>query len=251
MMTVIIDPQAIVKVMLINTRVSVFFLLLPIFSIIQLPTQIRILFALLLAFFIAPTISVASNTNLLDDGLPLLFIYEAFTGSVMAFGVMAAFAAFQLGGRFLDLQMGFGVAALIDPATRQQTALLGSVLSLMGITVFVLEGGHRLLIQALHQSFVNLPIGQFAEVSIDLIVKQFGLMFVFAVLLVMPVLIMLLLLDALMAVAARTMPQLNIFILSIPVKIFFGVILLGVVVKISSPLLQKIYLSIFEFLGAL
>ncbi len=250
MLNITIDSRFIIALLLVNTRVNVFFLLLPVFSIIQLPVKIRILFSFMLAFFLLPTLSISPSALSLDS-LPLLFINEVFVGAIMAFGVLTALAAFQLGGRFLDLQMGFGVAALIDPTTRQQSALIGSILSLFGIAIFVFEGGHRLLLKALQHSFSSLPVGEWNFTSIDLIINQFGLMFIFATSLVIPVIIFLFLLDAVMAIAARTMPQLNIFILSIPVKIFTGILILSVVITTSQTLLQKIYASIFQYLSAL
>src|SRR5262252_2115767 len=61
---------------------------------------------------------------------------EALLGALLAFGVLTAFAAFQLAGRLLDLQLGFGVATLIDPATRGHAPLLGTLLSMAGVALF-------------------------------------------------------------------------------------------------------------------
>ena len=170
----------------------------------------------------------------------------------MAFGLLTAFAAFLLGGRILDFQMGFGVANLIDPATNTQTAMMGVVLNLIAVMAFFMVDGHHMLLRGLAYSFERVPIGVgLNELPMDLIVQQFGYMFVFALMVVVPALFAILLLDIGLAVMARTMPQVNIFFVSIPLKIFIGLFMTAISMRYIWPLMERMFTSIFQYWDAL
>lgn len=72
-------------------------------------------------------------------------------------------------------------------------------------------------------------------------------MFVYGLAVVAPVVAVLLMLDVGMAVAARTMPQVNMFIVGFPLKIFMGLLVLALSLNYMGPLLEKIYASIFLY----
>jgi flagellar biosynthetic protein FliR len=105
-----------------------------------------------------------------------------------------------------------------------------------------------MLIRGFAYSIEQLPLGQgIASIQIDAVIAQFGKMFVYGLMLVAPAVFALFLLDIGLAVAARTMPQINIFILGLPLKIFVGSILLALSLKYLSPLLKRIFESLFRY----
>lgn len=248
-----IDIALIFTVVLVTVRLSALFLLTPLFALTQIPMRIRIPLLLSLALFFVSTLPVIQITAPLTTGLVVLaIISEAIVGGLLAFGVLTAFAAFQFGGRIIDFQMGFGVATLIDPSTRAQAPMLGSILNMMAVITFFLIDGHHVLIRALGQSLLMLPPGtSIMHVGIAPIVTQFGVTFVFGIAVVAPVIVALLLVDVGLAVAARTMPQVNMFILGIPLKILVGLMVLAVSLSFMAPLLRRIYATIFDYWGAL
>ena len=144
-------------------------------------------------------------------------------GAALAFGLFAAFGAFLFGGRLIDSQIGFAVANLIDPITRAQGPLIGTVLNLTAIAVFLAVDGHHLIIRGLADSLARFPPGQpITELGVTAVTAQFGVVFAYGLMLVAPAVFALLLLDVALAVVARTMPQMNIFIVSLPLKVFVG-----------------------------
>ena len=167
---------------------------------------------------------------------------------LLAFGVFTAFASFNFGGRILDYQMGFGVANLIDPVTHSQEPLLGTMLNIMAVMVFYLVDGHHMLIRGLLYSFETFPPGtMISHLPVVEVTKQFGSIFTYGLGLVAPVIFAIFLLDVALAIAARTMPQVNMFIVSIPLKIFVGLTVLALSISHLAPVLTKIYLSIFQY----
>jgi flagellar biosynthetic protein FliR len=234
---------------LVATRLSPLFLLTPLFAVIGVPARVRVLFVLALSLVLVTTLGlmpVESPSNL--SSLINVIINELILGMILAFGLFTAFGAFLFGGRIIDFQMGFGVANLIDPATQSQAPLLGSVLNLMAVMTFFLLDGHHLLIRGIVYSLQKIPPGsRLFELGLDAVIAQFGVMFVYGLAIVAPVVAVLLMLDVGMAVAARTMPQVNMFIVGFPLKIFMGLFVLALSVNYMGPLLEKIYASIFLY----
>ena len=173
---------------------------------------------------------------------------ELLIGATLAFGLISGFAAFQFGGRILDLQIGFGIANIFDPLTRAQAPMLGSALQLAALMVFFSMDGHLLILHGIAFSLERIPLGtSFTELPIGAIVAQFGTMFTLGLAVVAPVMIVLLLLDVGFAAISRTMPQVNIFFITIPIKIFVGLLVLAVSVHYMGPIMRKVFASIFEF----
>ncbi len=243
------DASFLVGVMLVTIRFSAVLLLTPLFAFAQIPVQFRTLFLvalatlMLLGLGVEPVNEISTTPALMKAALA-----EFVIGALLAFGVFSAFAAFLFGGRMLDFQMGFGVANLIDPATNTQGPLIGTVLNMMGVIVFFLLDGHHMLIRGLAYSLERLPPGVLLQdMNVTALIAQFGVMFVYGLAIVAPAVLVLLLLDVGMAVAARTMPQVNMFIVGIPLKIFVGLVVLAVSLNYMAPLLEKIYASIFHY----
>jgi len=207
------------------------------------------LFILVMAYFLASANTEANPTLPTRLGLLLASgITELVVGGLMAFGIFTAFSVFQVGGRVLDMQMGFGVANMIDPATNTQAPMLGTILELFAVMMFFAVDGHLLMIKGIAYSLQMVPPGSaFSSLNFSALIKQFGLMFIYGVAVVAAPLFGILLLDIGLGVVARTMPQVNIFIVSLPLKIFVGLILLAVSMSYMPPLLVKIFESIFQF----
>lgn len=247
-MNLVVDAGFAATVWLIFVRLSALFLLSPIFAG-SLPVHIRALWLLPMALvlasssFVVPIEAPMSIAQMVASS-----VYEFVVGALMAFGLFAAFGVFLFGGRILDFQMGFGVANLIDPVTNAQAPLLGTILNLLAVTVFFLMNGHHWLIRGIAFSLRQVPVGAgLRELNVHAMVAQFGLMFVYGLMLVAPVVFALLLLDVGMAVAARTMPQVNMFIVGLPLKIFVGLVLLAASLNFMGPLFQKVFHSIFDY----
>lgn len=248
-MNLTVETGFLINVLLISIRFSGVFLMTPLFAVGSVPVRIRVMLVLSLATFIVMTQGLTQSPVQYTTGELLnAAASEMLIGLVLAFGVFAAFAAFLFGGRILDFQMGFGVANLIDPSTNTQGPLIGTVLNFIAVITFFLVDGHHMLIKGLAYSIERVPPGiMLAELPLAEVLAQFGAMFVYGLAVVAPAIFALLLLDVGMAVVARTMPQMNIFIVGIPLKIFVGLVVLAISLNYMGPLLERIYSSIFHY----
>lgn len=248
-MVMTVEVRWLIAVMLVSIRLGAVFLLTPVFSLIGLPLNVRVLLVLALA----ATLVSGMGGNLIaavptaPGAMAIAALNELALGALLAFALIAGFAAFQLGGRILDIQLGFGVAQLIDPMTRGQAPLLGTILDMAAVLLFFAVGGHRLLLQGIAYSLRVIPPGSsLAAIPQRLLVEQFGAMFVNAALLAAPVVTAVLMVDIALAMMSRTLPQLNIFIVGLPLKILVGLIVLAVAMGSFAPVFSRIFDGLFE-----
>ena len=149
---------------------------------------------------------------------------EVAVGLVMAFGVEALFGAVWLAGQLVDLPMGFSVVNVIDPTLQQETPLVGQFYLLLTTLVLFAVNGHHELIRALMESVRVLPPGQpgFFPAVTDGAVAAFARAFVLGLRMAAPVMAAMFLADVALAVVARAVPQLNVFVVGFPVKLLLG-----------------------------
>ena len=220
----------------------------PLFSIARVPTRIKVFLLITISAILVSSLNLSLPETSIDSVQLLYYaLGELVIGAAMAFGIFAAFASFSLGGRILDFQMGFGVASLIDPSTNAQAPMIGTLLKMLAVMVFFLVDGHHLLIRGIAYTLSHYPPGTMPRIDIQIIVKQFGLMFVYGVMLASPVIFIILLIDISMGIAARTMPQVNMFIVMLPLKIGVGLFVLMLSLQFLLPLMKKVYISIFSY----
>jgi flagellar biosynthetic protein FliR len=248
-MTLRLDAAYLLTGFLIFLRISAVFMFTPLFSAFQIPMQFRLLFLIALAFVLLGALHVPSITAPITLGaLVPMAIIEVLIGAILAFGVMAAFAAFQVGGRVLDYQIGFGLASVIDPQTREDSALLGTALHSLAVLIFFAVDGHHMVLRGLSYTLTQLPPGSgLFDFQIAPIVTHFGMMFVYGFSVVAPVILVLLLVDVGMALISRNMPQVNVFIIGMPVKVLVGLITFALSMRYMGGLLERIYASIFKY----
>ena len=114
--------------------------------------------------------------------------------------------------------------------------------------MFFTVDAHHALLRGFAYSLEAVPLGSgFHAFSADLLVRQFGLIFSFGLLLAAPVLFCVYLVEVGLAVISRNLPQMNIFMISMPVKIVCGLLLLSLLTPRLAPLFDKIFGSIFHF----
>lgn len=249
--TVNITP--LVAGLLLSVRIGMVLFMTPLIGGNGIPARIRVLALIALSSCLVLGMRPPLHAGLLNmPDLLIALVHEVIWGGLLGFGVSTAFAAFLLGGRVLDLQMGFGVATLLDPNTRMQTPLLGLLLELTGIAAFLSINGHHMVLRALSASISAAPLGTSpSDIPVTAIVAQFGLMFSLGMTLVGAAVTAVFLVDIGMSVVARLLPQANVFLLSIPVKVFAGLSVLALSAPFTGPVLSKIFESMFLYWDAL
>ncbi len=200
----------------------------PIFAHRSIPAQVKLLLGAVTAIALYPVLPPAAPQA--ADLLSFAFSVAAETllGILLAFAAVLPFEGIRMAAGLVDIQIGFGIVQVIDPRGESQVSILARLYDVLAVTLFLLLNGHHLLLRALGMSLRVVPLGE-ASVGAGVVGQLIGMagsMFVTALAIGGPLIAVLFLTDAAMGFVARTVPQMNIFIVGFPVKI--GVGLLGV-----------------------
>jgi len=246
--TLRIDIAWLTGTLLLAARIAAATVLTPVFGPTQIPAPVRVAISLALAAFLL--LGLPASLPQIDSaaGLAVATLGELLIGASLAFGFLVAYSAMQIAGRVLDIQLGYGAATVLSPTTQTPAPLIGTVLGMAGIAVFLALDGHHVLLRALALSVEHYPPGTLAlDLDLGEHLKFSGAMFTFGLALAAPVMLSLLLSDIALAVMARSMPQLNVFVLSFSVKIVLGLIGLAVSVKFAGGVLTALFESTWRF----
>lgn len=230
--------------LLILTRVTAFFVTLPLFSYKAIPTTQRILFGALLAWAMVYTVEIPELE--IDGSYILLVMKEAIIG--LAIGIIAfiIMAAIQVAGGFIDFQMGFAIANIIDPQTGAQSPLLGQFFNSMALLLLLALNAHHMLLDGIYYSYEFLPIGEAwpafgSELFIDFVITTFVATFGIAFQMAAPVVATLFLVDLALGITARTVPQLNIFVVGFPIKISVSFVVLVIMMGVMVAMMHQLF----------
>jgi flagellar biosynthetic protein FliR len=147
--------------------------------------------------------------------------------------------AHQIAGRFIDVQLGYGMANVVDPMSDIQTSILSRFKGILAIAIFLSIDGHHLLINAVHNSLEFVPFDPtlFKNEAYQGIIRLSADIFIISMKISAPVVVTLILTDVGMGIIARIVPQMNVFIVGFPLKILLGVAML----ILSMPFIIKLF----------
>jgi len=231
-------------------RISGMLVLAPVFSRREIPVPVRVWFGVLIAFVMLPGNILNHITE--TEGffsLALYAINEFFIGLTLGFVAFTFISAMFLAGRMIDTQMGFGMVNVFDPQTNVQIPVMSNFYNIFLILLFLILNGHHMLIKALKFSFERVPIGlsiTFDSVFIERFVEVYVQFFVLAFQFSAPVIATIFLANVLFGVLARTMPQMNIFVVGLPLIIGIGFITVIVSLQFFVPFSQNLFDIMFD-----
>ena len=219
------DHAAVFLLML--TRCSGIFMIAPFFGSLNIPVTIRAAAAFAFTLVMFPVVdglgTVAAPPSVWAFAGSVLA--ELFIGWLIGFIAYVCFSAIHMAGKVMDMQVGFAVVNVMDPTSGQQIPLIGSLLYNLGIIVFLVTNGHHVIITALAESFRMVPLAAMQpNLSLTMLLVDFtNGIFVTGMKIAMPVTFAILLVNVALGILARTMPQMNIFVVGIPLQLMVGV----------------------------
>ncbi|QED47556.1 flagellar biosynthetic protein FliR [Cytobacillus dafuensis] len=230
--------------LLIFVRVTSFFLMMPLFSYRSIPTSAKIGLGFFMAMIMIFTVDIPEIS--IDSHYLLLVIKEALIGLLIGFIAYLILSAIQIAGGFIDFQMGFAIANVIDPQTGAQSPLMGQYLYTIALFFLLTVNGHHLMLDGIFYSYQFIPLDQpwipFGnEDMAEYIIKAFNSMFVIAFQMSIPVVGSLFLVDIALGIVARTVPQLNVFVVGLPLKIGVSFIVLIAVMSIMLFVVSQLF----------
>ena len=215
--------------LLILLRVSALLIVAPLFGHRNYLARSKIGLAVVISFVVFPMVD-ADSLHIPDGFLPyaIMVVREIFMGLILGFSVLLFFVAVQFAGQMMGFQMGFGIVNVVDPQSSEQVSIIGQFMSILAILIVLTVDGHLLIIRGLISSFEVVPLGgvQFPEIIIHKLIALSSEIFIVAIKIAAPVMISLLMISVAMGVLARTVPQMNVFLVGFPVQITVGSLVL-------------------------
>jgi len=213
------------------TRVSAFFLVVPVFSWRSIPIRVKGAMVILISIFfamIAPSAVQSPNISLME--VILLIVNEAAYGLAMGLIAIIVFSAVKLGGRIIERQMGLAMAQIMDPLTGERAQPVGALLEMIFIILFLSANGHHLLLLIVSKSYEVFPAGSTPTIPILTggVIRAGSAMLTSGLKLAAPMLAAFLLLMVVLAVLARVVPEMNILFISLPLRVGLGLLMLVV-----------------------
>jgi len=230
----------------------------PIYNQTSIPLIVKIGLALVITFAVFPTIDNTQQT--LPDNLTsflLLIFKEVAVGFLIGYVATLAFGAFVMAGELVSSDMGLSMAEMVDPLFEDQVSPISQILQLLGLVLFLSINGHHWLINALVFSYKTVPVTGFIETgfTISKVVQMFGGLFISAIKVAAPVMIIMALIVVVSGFLARSMPQLNIFLVIFPLKIIAGFLILAMIfpfiTRSMEYLLNLLRKDIFSLVGGM
>ena len=224
------DDVFVEAAMLAAVRITAFLVLAPPFSFSGFPLRIKGMLAVALSILVAPR-AAEGMTKALDTGpFVLALISQLVTGALLGFLVMVVFAAIQSAGSLIDLFAGFQLSQAFDPLMNVNAAQMTRLMQMVALALLFVSGGAELVLGGLFRTFDALPVTGLVDRRMgELLLPAVGQMFLAAVQIAGPIVVVLFLADVGLGILTRVAPALNAFSLGFPLKILITLVAGGTV----------------------
>lgn len=235
--------------LLLLLRVGGLFFTSPIFGRSNIPANAKIclIVALTIVFFVTyPTPSAIVYGSMLE--FVFKCVCELLLGVCLSFVTNLFFSLVSFtAGQLIDMQIGFGIVNVYDAQNNTQIPMVGNILNLVLLIVFIGVNGHLRLVQIVNVTLEAIPVGNIVfSAELGLVALEiFALAFTLGVMVAMPIIASGLILELAFGVLIRTVPQMNMFVVGIPIKILIGFVMLLVTIPMFVNFSETIFTEMF------
>lgn len=228
--------------LLIFSRVLGIFAFNPILSRRNIPQIVKVVICIIIAMIVI----TVRQPQPVDTGEVLgvylaMLLKEGFVGVVIGFITDMFFYSVQMSGEIMDMQAGLGMAKVFDPGTNLQMSIMGSFVSFMMYLYFFVTNAHMTYIELFVKSFDLIPLG-FEGVNLDLgitIVEYFSVVLTLVLKIAMPLMVSQTILQFCIGVLMKSVPQIQIMVINIQIKVGFGFLILFILAVPLSDFIER------------
>jgi flagellar biosynthetic protein FliR len=211
------------------TRVMGVIAVAPIFSRNSIPNMVKLGFGVMLTLIILPTLPPLPYFEIFSFQGLLILVQQLIIGLAIGFSMALVFAAVEVAGQLIGMSMGLGFASFFDPSQGQTTAV-SRFLALLAMLIFLSLDGHLMIVTAIANSFVSMPITVSGGGINPMKIAMWGeVIFSAGLLLALPAVVALLITNMALGILTRTAPQLNLFGIGFPITLSMGFVVLALV----------------------
>jgi len=234
-------------------RVGAIIIFAPVLGSGTVPGSLKIGLIFMVSVLVFPLVSsvpLALPRGMLD--LSVRLISEGAIGLIIAYAARLVFIAVQVAGTLIDFQMGFGVVNVIDPQTNTQVSVTAQLQNILAVLIFLALDIHHFFIHTIVDSFrvINPDHFNFSTPTMEFILNLFAGTFVTAIKLAAPAMAVLFFISVALGLIARTVPQMNVFIVAFPLQIGMGLLMIGLTMTFFVMIVKQQFLDMpFRFMG--
>ena len=215
----------------------------PLFGNSSFPNTAKVGLSVMLALIMAPTIPAIPAADPMSMAGFLILVQEMLIGLAMGFAIRIVFAAIEMAGEISSLTMGLGFASFFDPQTKGRSSAISQFLALIATMAFLAVNAHLVLLSALAESFVTMPISAtpMSGAAHFEVVRWGGNIFSAGLQLSLPVVAALLITQVALGILTRAAPQLNIFGIGFPITLGVGLLVISTVLPYMVGPVQTLF----------
>lgn len=213
----------------------------PFFGNARIPNRVQVSLGVMLAIAIAPNVPAGPATDPASWAGLLILAKEFVTGIAMGFAMRLVFAAVEMAGEISSLTMGLGFASFFDPMSSGRSSAISQFLTWIATLMLLVANVHLLLLEALAESFITLPISPqlFHGAGFYDLALWGAKIFSSGLQLALPVVAALLITNVALGILTRAAPQLNLFGIGFPITLGAGFLVLTISMPyLTTPLLN-------------
>lgn len=247
---VLLSPYNLILFIVVFTRLGGLMSSAPIFSTYPIPPQLKAWFVALIAFIIYPLVLAKSGFQMPTTvpELTVILLKEFAIGYIIGFIANLIFTAVEMASEIISIQMGLAASQALNPLTGMSAPVLGQGYVILTSMIFIGLNAHQWLFSAVYKSFALIPPGYgfiFSSQLTQEIIFMTGQIFSMALGIALPIFSVLFITDILLGFTAKMMPQMNIFMVAMPLKIYIGLSLVIMFILAMSSYIGTVIEKLF------
>ncbi|VYU41026.1 fused FliR family export protein/FlhB family type III secretion system protein [Clostridium tertium] len=242
-----IDTMYFLALFLIFLRVTAFFAITNVFFPNGTPKTLKAMFSLIFSFALLSGVDYGSLNGITSNYYLIIYmIFEITNGLILGLVSNIAFEVVLMAGSLLDVHIGLSMVNTLDPNSKANTTITGNLLHYVALIIFFIVDGHHMLIKSLMESFITLPMGNglFHAETMSTLIEIIANYFAIGLKIAIPIVLIMILTDVAMGLVSRAVPQINVMILGMPVKMLVGIL----AISVSLPIIIKLFISSVSYL---
>jgi flagellar biosynthetic protein FliR len=232
-------------------RLAGMMLAAPLLGSSRVPRRLKVMFALVLALGIVPTVQLEARLPDSAWQIAIGIAGELLFGLALGTALTFVFVAVNWAGDIIGQQMGLGIGQVFDPQYGQAGSVVSDLYFLMTLVIFMIVGGHRTFLMGVRDSFDSLPLLS-VSMNRDLLDLVIGLLTAatsLALQLAAPMLVTMLVSDVVLGFLSKTVPQINVMTAGLPLRSLAGMAVLCLGLVLSSRVIREAMLDAVAEIG--
>lgn len=215
--------------LLVLVRVLGMMIMMPFLSNRNIPANAKIGLSIFFSLIIINIIPIELQVNSTDVvNYAIAVIKEFVVGWLIGFSAYFVFTILTLAGQFVDYEVGFSMVNVFDPMSQTQITITGNFYYFLFLLIFLVSRSYYFIFKGLKESFMIIPLGQMtlSTYLYDTVIQYFQKVLLLSIQIAAPIFFVMLVTNIVLGVLARTVPQLNMFVIGFPIKILLGLLVL-------------------------